>query len=187
MLDIGNPFVKSDVLQALQTVDQTISDYFAALSPEAFFAHPPEVWSPAENLQHLIQSVSPIVRALQIPREKLAGRFGLADRPSQPYADMVAQYKGLLTEGVQATGQYIPVLDGLPTDGKAGQEQIVANWRQVCDDLAGALDGWGEAELDSYQLPHPALGVLTMRDMLFFTLYHNQHHLNDTKRLFEAA
>lgn len=185
MLDIGNPFVKTDLIAALQTVNGTISDYMAALSPEAFYDHPPEVWSPAENLQHLIQSVSPVVRAMQFPREKLSARFGLADRPSQPYADMVAQYKHLISGGVQAMGQYIPVLDAAITDQGAVQAQILANWRQVGDDLTTTLDGWNEADLDSYQLPHPILGVLTMREMLFFTLYHNQHHLNDTKRLFE--
>jgi hypothetical protein len=38
---------------------------------------------------------------------------------------------------------------------------------------------WSEAELDRYTLPHPLLGDLTMREMLCFTLYHNQRHISD--------
>jgi len=30
--------------------------------------------------------------------------------------------------------------------------------------------------VDQYQLPHPVLGKLTIREMLFFTIYHNLRH-----------
>jgi hypothetical protein len=47
-----------------------------------------------------------------------------------------------------------------------------------------AVDSWREADLDRYRLPHPLLGKLTLREMLFFTLYHNYHHVrNVAKRL----
>ena len=32
------------------------------------------------------------------------------------------------------------------------------------------------ADLDAVLLPHPLLGKLTVREMLFFTVYHVQHH-----------
>ena len=43
--------------------------------------------------------------------------------------------------------------------------------------LHGAITRWGERALDRFRLPHPALGQLTVREMLFFTLYHNLHHV----------
>ena len=39
------------------------------------------------------------------------------------------------------------------------------------------LGNWSEKDLDKYKLPHPLLGKLTVREMLFFTIYHNEHHL----------
>jgi hypothetical protein len=36
---------------------------------------------------------------------------------------------------------------------------------------------WSEDDLDNHRLPHPLLGKLTVREMLFFTLYHIQHHM----------
>jgi hypothetical protein len=36
--------------------------------------------------------------------------------------------------------------------------------------------------LERIRLPHPLLGRLTTREMLFFTLYHNQHHVEVAKR-----
>jgi len=34
-----------------------------------------------------------------------------------------------------------------------------------------------EDDLDRVMLPHPLLGKLTLREMLFFTIYHVEHHL----------
>ena len=39
-----------------------------------------------------------------------------------------------------------------------------------------------ENQLDEYFLPHPIIGKLTIREMLFFTLYHLRHHHDIIKR-----
>ena len=33
-----------------------------------------------------------------------------------------------------------------------------------------------EEDLDNYILPHPLIGKTTIREMLYFTIYHVQHH-----------
>ncbi len=38
------------------------------------------------------------------------------------------------------------------------------------------VDSFSEAQLDALILPHPLLGKLTLREMLYFTIYHVQHH-----------
>jgi hypothetical protein len=184
MLDIGDPYSKAELSQAFQTSNQTIKDYFGGLSPDEFFAHPPEVWSAGENLQHLVLSVAPITKAVLIPHEKLSKRFGLADRPSRTFAEVRDQYvAGLQTGLVVAPPQYVPVLDELPADQKLGQSKILADWLETSDSLTTHLETWTDAELDTYQLPHLLFGMMTMREMLFFTVYHDLHHLEDAKRL----
>ena len=43
--------------------------------------------------------------------------------------------------------------------------------------LVRRLDRFSEAELDTLLLPHPLMGKLTLREMLYFTLHHvDQHH-----------
>jgi len=186
MLDIGDPFTKDELSHALQTVNTAITDYCDGLSPEQFFAHPPDVWSVGENLQHLILTVSPIVKAVLIPREKLSKRFGLADRPSRRYTAIRDEYIMGLQGGIVAPPQFVPVFDALPPDPRLAQKQILANWLELSQNLTGYLEAWTESELDIYQLPHLLMGMMTMREMLFFTLYHNLHHLNDARRLVEA-
>jgi DinB family protein len=187
MLDLGDPYSKTELSQAFQTSNQTITDYFGGLSPEQFFAHPPEVWSVAENLQHLVLTVRPITKAVLIPREKLSKRFGLAERPSQRFTEIRDQYKAGLRGGIVAPPQYVPVFDELPADPHLGQQKILADWVEISDGLTTHLENWTEAELDSYQLPHLLFGMMTMREMLFFTLYHNLHHLDDAQRLVASS
>jgi hypothetical protein len=37
--------------------------------------------------------------------------------------------------------------------------------------------------MDYHVLPHPLLGPLSVREMLFFTVYHNTHHVLNVQRL----
>jgi hypothetical protein len=38
------------------------------------------------------------------------------------------------------------------------------------------LKKFSEDDLDSIRLPHPLLGKLTVREMLYFAVYHVGHH-----------
>ncbi len=48
--------------------------------------------------------------------------------------------------------------------------------------LAQGIERWSDAQLDRRCLPHPLLGKLSVREMLFFTLYHNLHHVQVAER-----
>jgi hypothetical protein len=42
--------------------------------------------------------------------------------------------------------------------------------------LARKVQKMTDNQLDTLLLPHPLLGKLTFREMLYFTIYHVQHH-----------
>jgi len=48
--------------------------------------------------------------------------------------------------------------------------------------LCARVRKYNEQQLDSYILPHPLIGKLTLREMLYFTLYHAEHHHKQTLR-----
>ena len=54
--------------------------------------------------------------------------------------------------------------------------------QEAVDELRAAIARWPDRSLDRYQLPHPLLGKLTLREMLIFTAYHQMHHLEGVKR-----
>ncbi|MCA9989127.1 MAG: DinB family protein, partial [Anaerolineales bacterium] len=155
--------------------------FFAAIPPEQFFAAPPEIWSPADNLAHLIKSCQPVLLGLKLPRLALRMRFGLAEAPSGSLAALRDRYVNVaLAGGGQASGRYLPEV----TDtSAASREHLLAEWQRHGAALLTALEGWSEDDLEKYRGEHPLLGLLTIREILFFTLYHNLHHVNDVQRL----
>ena len=61
------------------------------------------------------------------------------------------------------------------------REELINKLNYQLDILAQSLSKFTEKELDSLMLPHPLMDKLTLKEMLFFTIYHVNHHLQKTK------
>jgi hypothetical protein len=90
--------------------------------------------------------------------------------------ELVERYQGKLAAGGRASGQFIPK----PISFAVKAKQIETIEKMVVK-INHQLEGWSEADLDTYLLPHPILGKLTMREMMYFTVYHVEHHLHLAK------
>lgn len=180
-----DPQTKADLVAQLAQVQQQISSSVAQMTPEQFNAGTAEEWSAAGYLKHLILSVKPLAKALQLPPERLREMFGTPDHPSRSYAEFTALYNQRLADGVRAEDmdRVVPTFYRFPegvTDEKA---YLLETWDESNRRLLDAVAQWDEGALDSYQLPHPALGMVTLREMLFFTVHHNMMHSRDIERV----
>jgi len=129
----------------------------------------PGKWSPAQQGEHLVKSVRPVAMALGLPRFILPLLFGKANRPSRSYDELVAKYKGKLADGGRASSPYIP---GVATRVRTTCRRLDKTVRR----LNRRVERFSELQLDTLVLPHPLMGKLTLREMLYFTAYHAQHH-----------
>jgi hypothetical protein len=187
MLEIEDPFTKPELLASFGRVHRAVSDYFASVPAEEFFNHPPAVWSPAENLAHLIKSVSPVATAMKLPKLFLFILFGTPKKSSRRFTQIKEEYRRELVKGARATGRYIPVVEERSVDFEQVKQGILRKWDETGKRVLDVLQGWNEERLDKYVLPHPILGKLTIREMLFFTLYHDVHHVNNVRKLLGQA
>jgi len=178
---INDPYTKSDLLSTLLRANQEVNASFSRIPADQFFTQSAEGWSPGENLVHLIKSVSPVGKAMKLPRLALTGMFGTAESPSVRYPELRQRYVDALAAGGQATGQYVPQVEAVPPDPEQSKRSTLDKWNEVSERLSSALQGWSEADLDKYVLPHPLIGKITIREMLFFTLYHNLLHANEAR------
>ena len=64
-------------------------------------------WSAAQNVEHLIKTTSPVIRALNMPRFVLRLLFGKARIPSRTFVEVREAYRAVLAAGDQA-GSYTP-------------------------------------------------------------------------------
>ena len=63
---------------------------------------------------------------------------------------------------------------------------LIRRYEKEKNKLIKRVQQYDENALDHYILPHPLLGKLTMREMLFFTIHHNFHHLHLIRKYSQA-
>lgn len=177
---MNEPSSKGQIVKALSQTRQEICGYFAELPLEVFFAGSTEKWSPGHHLEHLRLSNKPVATALGAPKLLLRiVAVGKKAHPSRGFPEIVQTYRQALKAGAQATGRYVPGLEADPSE--QGRHKIVQGFAKAAEGVELVLAGWSEEALDEYSLPHPVLGQLRVREMLFFTLYHNRHHLEGVR------
>jgi DinB family protein len=167
---------KNDLMDALKDAHQRVEDWFIKIPVEDFFARLGDVWSSSDNVDHLIKSTKPIAKAMRLPKVALQGMFGKAENSSRPYEEICQIYRAEIAKGAQASGRYLPNQENPTEQAEAKKKELLDQWAKVSKELIAIADEWDENELDQYQLPHPILGKLTIREMLFFTIHHNLRH-----------
>jgi hypothetical protein len=174
----ANPWSRSELVQALAHVEALVHDFFSTLDPDEYILRVDSAWTPAEHLEHLNIAVQAVARGLQISPWLLRLRFGPVRHASRTYEEIREHYTAVLAGGGGARGKFVPPRQTIaPGEVQAHRAGTLARWERRNARFRAALDGWTETQLDRVQLPHPLLGKLTVREMVFFTLYHNQHHI----------
>ncbi|MBO6496030.1 MAG: DinB family protein [Roseivirga sp.] len=151
--------------------------YLGKLSEDEFEYAPDGKWNAGQQAEHLIKSTRPLIQALGFPKFMISFKFGKANRPSRTYDELVAKYKQKLTtmEG-DPPGSYVPKEVKYSEYSKLSKTQT-----EIIEKIENKLSKWSEDDLDQYIFPHPLLGKVTVREMLYFTIYHAEHHQNVVK------
>lgn len=162
---------KEQLAQLLQTNHAQFIQQLQALNDDDFCYAPEDKWSAAQQLDHIVRSVSPVNMALGIPKFIVLWKFGKANRPSKSYEGLVEKYNLKLAAGGRASGRFVP-----PTVSADKKDLLLAQLNGIVTKLCIKTKKHSEEALDKYILPHPLLGKLTFREMLYFTAYHVAHH-----------
>ena len=134
-------------------------------------------WSIAEHLDHLVRSTAPLNAVMKMPKEALKESFGLCNRDERSEQRVIDKYQQMLKGGVKAAGPFVPE----NTIDKT-RPLLVEKLKREKQILLEVLDGWKEEDLSNYVIPHPVLGKMTVREMMYFTAYHTNHHTVLLKR-----
>jgi len=147
------------------------------LTKEEFLSSKNDKWTAGQQLEHIYLGVKPVRQIFSLPKFIPKLIWGTANRKSKNYDDFVKKYLLKLENGGRATGRFIPKIVGIEKGHK-----LKDKLKNEVLSLSFTLDKFNEDDLDKYVLPHPLLGKLTMREMLYFTIYHVKHHEELTKR-----
>jgi DinB superfamily len=134
-------------------------------------------WSPGQHLDHIRRSIQPLAQGFRLPKWVIKMIFGRSNRPGRTYNELVNKYTKKLAEGGRASGRFIP-----KPVMKSEKNKIIDTLNKDLFSFTKNLSAFSESELDEIVLPHPLLGKLTIREMMYFTIYHVEHHLNLTRQ-----
>lgn len=162
---------KKNIQHQLQEKHSMFSDDVATLTSDEFSFRKPEKWTAGEQLEHILLSITPLRQALALPKFLLKLIWGYANRAGKNYDGLVEKYLKKLESGGKAPVRFIP--KAVPFEKRDRIRKALAD---ECSRLCASLDKYTESELDKYVIPHPLLGKLTLREMMYFTIYHVQHH-----------
>ena len=169
---------KQEITQLLTNNHHDFIEMIRNLSDDEASYAPPEKWNAVQQLDHIIKSVSPVNMALGLPKFLVNWKFGVANRPSKTYTELVNKYDLKLLDGGKASSPFVPA-DSNPTNKETQLIRLTA----LVTKLNQKTAKHSEEDLDKYILPHPLLGKLTFREMLYFTACHVAHH----QKLIEKA
>ncbi len=162
---------KNNLIREIQTTFTQFQIYIESLPEEVLFRkHIPGKWSIAENVEHLNICLNQTNLGLRLPKMLLKLMSGTPSRDSLTYEMLVVAYREVLKSGGRAPERYLPHETGdRSTLLKAFSVEVELHLKIL-------RSKWREEQLDEFQLPHPMLGKITIREMLYFTMYHIRHH-----------
>lgn len=169
IVTMNPPYTQPEIIKYLSISFAEIDFLFENMDYKYFPKTIKDKWSPGQQLQHLVLSTNPLALGLKLPKAALL-IFGTHPGKSKSYDEVVSDYKALLNQGAKASFLYTP------NKIKSGPGSMLKKWQKACGKLITALNNWSENDLDKYCLRHPLLGKITVREMLFFTIYHTRHH-----------
>jgi len=163
---------KEAMIALLQQNYAQLVTQVSQLDDRALLHAPTEKWNALQQVDHLIKSVTPVNMAFGLPSFVLSWRFGVANRPSRSYDALVDRYHIKLQAGGRASAAFVPPPEIAATE----KEKLLLQLDKVVGQLVRRTTKYKDFALDKYILPHPLLGMITLREMIYFTAYHASHH-----------
>lgn len=166
---------KQEIITASENIFRQFSETCSGMNDETLFARPSDKWSVAENIQHLVISITTTTLAYSLPKFLVKWAGGTPNRKSRSFDELKEKYYKKLSEGGRASARFVPK----PIEIKYGKQKLLNNWNKATVKYIKALTSKRtEQDLDNYLARHPLLGRITLRELCYFTIFHTQHHLN---------
>jgi uncharacterized damage-inducible protein DinB len=159
-----------DIFANYKNANDALATTADLLTEETFFKRPAEgKWSAAEIVEHLVLVTKPMASLFTKP-EVMVERWGTVDRPSRGYDEIADAYIKVTNGKSKSPERAVPQATE-PT--KAAQ---LNKFKQGNADFLKAAELLTEPQLNSYQVPHPFIGNITVKELLHFMAFHVNHH-----------
>jgi len=163
---------KAEILNAIKDLDTEAKKLLSHLRPDQWTKEViPGKWTIAEQMSHLLISGFSIGSLLK-QKDDFFSTFGPPSHELRTYDQLWEAYKKVNNGILIAPPQFTPNKD----EALVGTEALAA-WSTLLNKIYDRIVRlWEEERLDQRQLPHPAMGLMTTRELLYFKIFHTRHH-----------
>lgn len=164
------------------TIAELIDDNYTDLidwlenQPEDQWMSGPEgKWTTGQQALHLLQSIKPLNDALSLPRFFVIYRFGRANRPVRDYQTVIKRYHERLKA---SKGKTFRASQHMKIPNLADKHYIINRLQTESKKLQYKTKRISDKNLDTLVLPHPLMGKMPVRELIMWSAYHVEHHLD---------
>lgn len=147
---------------------QKVIQYIDSLDDIEFSYTNNEKWTAGQQLEHILLTIIPLSKVL-FSKEYIISKFGKIDRRTWNYEMVLENYS---KTSLNAPEQFLPKNE-ITINQKL---VIISNIEDILEQTKQRFEKYSEKELDTFTLPHPLLGKLTIRELFFLMSYHPLHH-----------
>lgn len=166
---------KQAITSLLHEKYQSFVNYINELSNEDYLFRYQQKWTAENQLEHMVICTKPIAKVFSMDKSIIEQNFGRTDKGSRSYEGLLYQYNSELKGGGKAPERFVP-----EAKSQNQKETLTANLTSLIKDLSASINNFAEEDLDTLLLPHPLLGNITLREMLYNAIYHVEHHHQQT-------
>lgn len=164
---------KTEVIDALRKKHETLYEWLNNHPDKNWVKGPQNKWNTGEHIAHLIQSEKALNKALWLPKFYLKYKFGTNNRDNRTYHQIVKKYQDKLAEN---PGVVANISKNMPISTHTNKISYISQLEKEKMKLIKRFQKWPEHDLDTYLLPHPLMGRMTIREIVIWTAYHTEHH-----------
>lgn len=162
---------KQEIINSLFEKHNSFLKYINELSTGDYLFGYQQKWTAGQQLKHIVLCVEALAQVFNTPKSIIEQKFGLSNKPGCTYKELANKYEGKFKEGGKAQDRFVPEI--VPMNQR---EILCEDLASLVNELCAEIENYTEQELDTLRIPHPLLGSLTMREMLYNTIYHVEHH-----------
>lgn len=164
---------KREVSEILEQKHKILYKWLENHPNENWVKGPQGKWNTGEHVVHLIQSENALNKALWLPKFYLKYKFGTNNRDNRTYHQIVKKYQDKLANNPGVVANTSRKMPPITLNNK---DFYVSKLEKEKIKLIKKFQKWTEHDLDTYLLPHPLLGRMTIREIVIWTAYHTEHH-----------
>ncbi len=167
---------KSIIIKSLEENVIQFNDLVKGLNKDEFEINLNNKWSAGQDLVHLIKVLKIVNIGFTLPKPILRLMYGIQKNNNRSFEQLQQMYKSALEGGAKAPTIYIPKPVVYIDKDNLIQKHVSLN-----KSFIDKLNNHTQYELDSYRLPHPILGKISLRELASFTSFHTSHHFESLK------